>query len=101
MASPRKTGAALNIRHPTCALFVLNGTGMNFIFCNIGFHARNFLVLLELAGRCHPETTASCQNRKFVPDRSISLKGDRQLAKGASPILVKIVYGTRASTAYR
>jgi len=69
MASPANTRTDLNVGYSSLALFVLNGTSLNLNFCDIGFHARNFLVLLELAGRYHPETTASCENRKFVPYR--------------------------------
>jgi len=97
MARLDAIGAALNFRNPICASFILKEAKMFLDFCYIGFHARNFLILLKLAGTLLPEAITSFQNPKIAPPRSISVKGDRQLDKGAMPALSRCPQGRLGS----
>jgi hypothetical protein len=54
LACPDTIWAALNFRSLTRFQFILNESGIKFDLCHFGFHARNFLILIELAGSSHP-----------------------------------------------
>jgi hypothetical protein len=54
LARPDAMGAALNLCNLTRFQFILNESGIKLDLCHFGFHARNSLILIELAGSCRP-----------------------------------------------